>query len=330
MFLNGASQGVKSVSGSWNLNPLQLGYGPDGGISGTIDEFALFDEVLDAATITDLMNNGVNIKPTIEFDSAESDALESVSPALVTVTINRPAEGRNYGVSYAVTGGTATAGDDYTLAAGTLTFAPGQTSKTISIEVVNDGVDEDDETIEITLSNPTGPDVELADITKHTYTILDPRPGVGFDKSSDSGPENAQIIHRPRKIDVTLSAAVASAVTVDYDAVAGNAGRGNDYDLIPGTLTFAPGEIVKSVELTIIDDKQPEGDETVVLSLSNPVGAKLTTKNQHTYTILDDDTGAEPANKDLNGDGTVDFKDMVVFIESWLECNLSPPELCWE
>jgi len=330
LFLNGASQGTKSVGGSWNLNPLQLGYGPDGGISGTIDEFALFDEVLDSGTITDLMNNGVNIKPTIQFDSAESGALESVSPALLTVTLDRPAEGQSYGVSYAVTGGTATSGDDYTLSAGTLSFSPGQTSKTIGIQVVNDGADEDDETIEITLSNPTGPDVELGEITKHTYTIQDPRPGVGFDASSSSGPENAQIIHRARKIDVALSQAVGSVVKVDYAAVGGTAGRGSDYDMIAGTLTFAAGEILKSVELTIIDDKLPEGDETVVVALSNPVGAKMTTKTQHTYTILDNDTGAEPPEKDLNGDGSVDFKDLAVFVESWLECTLNPPELCWE
>jgi len=97
------------------------------------------------------------------------------------------------------------------------------------------------------------------------------------------------------------------------------------------TLTFAAGEISKSIELTVIDDDAKESDETVILPLSNPsMGLKLGAKSQHTYTINDDDTGAEPPNKDLNADGAVDFKDLIILVEGWLECTLNPPELCWQ
>ena len=59
-------------------------------------------------------------------------------------------------VNYAVTGGTATGGGvDYTLANGTLTFAPAVTSQNITLSVVDDSLDEEDETIEITLSGST-------------------------------------------------------------------------------------------------------------------------------------------------------------------------------
>jgi len=61
---------------------------------------------------------------------------------------------------------------DYTLACGTLTFSPGELCKTISIAVVDDGVDEDNETIVITLSNPAN--AKLGAITEYTYTIIDP------------------------------------------------------------------------------------------------------------------------------------------------------------
>jgi len=62
----------------------------------------------------------------------------------------------------------------YLVEKGTLVFQPGQTSKTININIMHgDGV-ESNETIEITLSNPTGPDVKLGKITHHTYTIIDP------------------------------------------------------------------------------------------------------------------------------------------------------------
>ena len=75
-------------------------------------------------------------------------------------------------VNYAVSGGTATGGGvDYTLAAGALTFAPGVTTQNISIAVVNDTLDEDDETIQLALSSPTN--ATLGVTTTHTYTILD-------------------------------------------------------------------------------------------------------------------------------------------------------------
>ncbi len=57
---------------------------------------------------------------------------------------------------------------------GTLIFLPGQTSKTSNINIMDDDEQESNETIEITLSNPTGPDVRLGTITQHTYTIIDP------------------------------------------------------------------------------------------------------------------------------------------------------------
>lgn len=94
-------------------------------------------------------------------------------------------------------------------------------------------------------------------------------------------------------------------------------------------MTFAPGDVVKSIGLTIIDDELEEDDETIVIRLSNPsAGLKLGANSEHTYAIKDDDTGAEPPNKDVNGDGNVDFKDFIIFVEGWLDCTLSPPELC--
>jgi hypothetical protein len=78
-------------------------------------------------------------------------------------------------VNYAVTGGTASGGGvDYTLAGGTLTFNPGDITKNISITIVNDALDENDETIVVTLSSPSN--ATLGTNTVHTYTILDNDP----------------------------------------------------------------------------------------------------------------------------------------------------------
>jgi len=56
--------------------------------------------------------------PTIGFDSADSGGMENVSPAMLPVTLRYPKEGQTYTADYAVTGGTATAGEDYNIASG--------------------------------------------------------------------------------------------------------------------------------------------------------------------------------------------------------------------
>ena len=220
----------------------------------------------------------------IEFESAASGALETVSPAVLTVVLYQAAE-QAITVDYAATGGTATGGVDYTLAAGTLSFSAGETSKTISIDIINDGLDEDDETIVITLSNPTGQDAILGEISEHIYTIEDPRPGLGFESQTgnvkeDSGPANIPVI---------LVATMPNVVTVDYAVTGGTAtGGGVDYTLASGTLTFTPGQTTKMINVSIVDDDIEEfPDETVVLTLSNATGGVKLAVAQNVLTISD-------------------------------------------
>ena len=269
--------------------------------------------------------------PSVQLESAASGAFESVSPAVLNVVLSEAVE-EAVTVDYAATGGTATGGGvDYTLDAGTLTFDAGETVKTIEITIIDDGLDEDDETVEVTLSNVTGGEAELGILAQHTYTIVDPRPVVEFVSDAGSGAEDPQIINRPRRITVGLSHSAASTIAVDYAVGGGTAAQGVDYTIAEGTLNFAPGELTKYIEVTIINDALEEADETIVLNLSNLTGAaRFGAHTQHTYTIVDDDTGAEPPNLDLNNDGVVDFQDIIVFLESWLECTLEPPELCWQ
>ena len=66
-------------------------------------------------------------------------------------------------IGYATADGTATSGSDYTPASGTLTFAAGETAKTVSVAVLDDAHDEDSETLTLTLSNPAPSMVKIAD-----------------------------------------------------------------------------------------------------------------------------------------------------------------------
>src|SRR5439155_6068848 len=93
----------------------------------------------------------------------------------LTVPVSLSAvSGRTVTVGLVLTGSTAAGGGvDYSLASSTLTFAPGVTNQNTNITVVNDALDEDDETIRITLS-PTN--ATLGAIATYTYTILDDDP----------------------------------------------------------------------------------------------------------------------------------------------------------
>src|SRR5207249_985876 len=112
--------------------------------------------------------------PSVSFASASSSGSEGTTS--VSIPVNLLAGGsQTVTVNYAVTGGTATGGGvDYTLASGTLTFAPGQTTQNITISVVDDLLIESSETVVVTLSAPTN--ATLGTNTTHTYTITDNDP----------------------------------------------------------------------------------------------------------------------------------------------------------
>ena len=100
--------------------------------------------------------------PTLSVTDAR--AHEGVDTTLdFTVTLSHPVAGP-VTVAYATADGTAQAGADYTAARGTLTFQAGETSKTVSVPVLDDIHDEGEETFTLTLSHPTG-GVFLADGT---------------------------------------------------------------------------------------------------------------------------------------------------------------------
>jgi hypothetical protein len=230
--------------------------------------------------------------PVIEFEQASSTGGESDAPAGVNVVLKHPLAGERYTVDYKVTGGTAEGGGiDYTIDAGTLTFEPGQEKRPITVDVRNDEIDETDETIELTLSNPQGHNLQLGRTARHTHTILGRWPTVFFRSQSSTGNEDAC----PARIKVELSHVCSDRVRVDYEVAGGTATRGKDYVLADGTLEFAPGQTAKEINFGIIDDTDSENsiNETIVLALSKPENAGLGSTTQHVYEIVDDEPGIE-------------------------------------
>ena len=196
-------------------------------------------------------------------------------------------------VDYADAGtGTATSGEDYTaIPAGTLTFAPGTTARTIDVSVIGDAEAEPDETVVVTLSAPVQATLAPgAGTGTGTITDDDDAPTVSVD--SPSVAEGASGVTATLRFTVTLSAASTRQVTVAYaDAGTGTATSGEDYTALPaGTLTFAPGTTARTIDVTVTGDAEEEPDETVVVTLSAPVNATLAADAATgTGTIADDD-----------------------------------------
>jgi hypothetical protein len=233
--------------------------------------------------------------PTVGFGQATSMTAEGANAVLV-VQLSAPS-GKTINVDFARdAGGDAEAGD-VTVVAGTLTFAPEETSKEIIIGVVDDTTDEDNETAVITLSNPIN--ASLAGAT-HTLTVTDndDPPAVRFAAATSSDGEGTAT----HIITVQLAAASEKTVTVDFAVDATGADKSTaddpgDYSITgapngTGTITFAVGGgLNKSITLDVVDDNSNEqGGETVIIDLGNAVNGTLTNQTvRHTHTIVDND-----------------------------------------
>jgi probable HAF family extracellular repeat protein len=185
-------------------------------------------------------------------------------------------------VAYNTANGYASAGSDYQAISDTLTFAPGETSKTITVLVIGDRLPEPNETFAVNLSSPTN--ALIAD-DQGIGTILDDEPRMDIGSATvaegNSGTRAANFI-------VFLSAASTESVTVAYGTAYGSATAGGDYQAASGTLTFAPGETSKTITVQVIGDRLPEPNETFDVYLNNPTNAWFI-QNQAVGTILDDE-----------------------------------------
>ena len=188
-------------------------------------------------------------------------------------------------VGYATADGTAEAGADYTAASGTLTIDSGSRTGTISVPVLDDEIDEPDESFTVTLSGATN--ATIAD-SQGAATITDndepppATPSLGIDDISiDEDEENARFT-------VTLSNAFNQPVTVDYATTDGTAEAGSDYTATTGTLTIGTGFLTGTIPISVLDDTDDEPDETFTVTLGNPVNATISDA-EGLGTIVDND-----------------------------------------
>ncbi len=226
--------------------------------------------------------------PTIEFELAASTASEATATHTVNVELSAPS-GRTVQFSLSRAGTSTTA--DLTLPATTFSIPPGATSLAISATVLNDTIDDDNETAILTLTGLVNAGAGAQ--STHTITIADDDgpPTVRFDPQTADQAENERdqttgtYIYR-----VILSAPSNNQVTVPV-AVGGTA-MNNDYDIgandIP--VVFQPGQTQKEIRVIVSPDGTVEADETVTLTLGTATNATNAADNQaRTHTIVNDD-----------------------------------------
>jgi len=228
----------------------------------------------------------VNGPGTVQFTS---NVAATEQAGLVVFRVSRTRGTVDGGsVNFATSDGTATAGSDYAETSGTLTFTLGQTIKTIIVPVIDDSIDENTETVNLTLSNPTG--FSLGGKNTALLTILDndPPPTIFIDDvtvgEGDSGFTDAPFMLR-------LSGPSGRTVSVRFTTFSSSAFTGVDFEGVSNlTVTLNPGEVTKAVPVRIFGDTLLESNEVFFANLSMPSNATLSLDTFAEARIIDDDS----------------------------------------
>ena len=239
--------------------------------------------------------NDNDITRKVYFDVDTASGNENVTPVTVNLSINTADATDPTTVDYAVTSGTATnGGTDFTLTAGTATFAATTTATSFTFTVNDDMLKESNETFTVTLSNPVNCNLDNTmpfagtGFTTYTYTINDndADPEIEFTSTSSSGLESVS----PVNFEVSLSEVSGIDASASYTVTGTATGGGTDYTLADGTVTVSAGSTTANITALINNDGQVELSETIIVTLSSPTDATLGTNTVFTYTITDDDS----------------------------------------
>ncbi|QLE59736.1 hypothetical protein FD725_29340 (plasmid) [Nostoc sp. TCL26-01] len=178
-----------------------------------------------------------------------------------------------------------------------INFAPGETTKTVTVQVLGDTIDEFDETFFLNLSDATNATIIKS---QAVTTIIDndapPSITIG-DRTITEGHSGTQILN----FTVSLNSASQKTISVKYDTANGTATAGSDYTATSGTITFAPGETTKTVSVQVIGDRLDEQNENFFVNLSQAINANIADA-QAIGTIIDDDESPTLTVKSVPGE----------------------------
>lgn len=238
-------------------------------------ERGAFDLRFAATARTDAPNANVADTRAVEHDGTADFAVSIDRQSLVPVTVH-----------YTTSDGSAvSAGSnaDFTASSGSVTFMPGDpTTKHVQVPVIDDHMDENDETFQLVLDGASG--ANLGSHPAGTATIVDDDapPTVSIAGASALEGDRGTA---PMLFTVSLSAPSGKTVSVRFHTADGtatggtSARKGTDYLSVPDSasavVTFQPGTTVATVPVWVVGDHQKESDETLSVILSAPVNAGL-------------------------------------------------------
>lgn len=248
--------------------------------------FAVIDDNQGKATIND--NDPL---PTLSVaDTVAPEGDSGIASMVFTVRLSNPSS-VPVTVEYATADGTATLADsDYNSASGTLTFAPGQLERQITVELNGELVQEPNETLVLNLSAPVGAG---AGDMQATGTILNDD-GPHLSVSGVSVREGAMGTSTNAVFKVNLIKPDANTVTVEYEILAGSATQSVDYQPITGVLSFPEGTITRDITVVVNGDDLSETNETFTVRLFNAAFGTIAV-GEAQGVIVDDDTIANLA-----------------------------------
>jgi uncharacterized repeat protein (TIGR01451 family) len=252
---------------------------------------------LGAPSTAVLTINDDDAQPALSInDVTQAEGNSGTTAFNFTVTLSAASE-QTVTVSYATANGTATAPGDYTAIPNTvLTFAPGQTQKTITVLVNGDTLAETDENFFVNLSGAVN--ATISDNQGQGAITDDDTSLIQFSSSTYNVAEDGL----RATITVNRSGNISQLSTVDYatsdvsglkncSEVTGNASSRCDYAISVGTLRFAANEASRTISIPIVNDVYVEGPESFTITLSHVVGGDLGSPSIATVTIDDNDNG---------------------------------------
>ena len=218
--------------------------------------------------------------------------------SIATFTLTRTGGTAAFDVNYATADGTATAGSDYVAQpTGTVSFAAGDLTKTISVTINGDTTIEPNETFFVNLSSATNGGSIVKSQGVGTITNDD---SVGNISIGDVAIAEGNAGTSIATFTLTRTGGTA-AFDVNYATADGTATAGSDYVAQPtGTVSFAAGDLTKTISVTINGDTVVEPDETFFVNLLSATNGGTITKSQGVGTITNDNSAGGVGNISIN------------------------------
>ena len=218
---------------------------------------------------------------------------ETTGRAAFQVSLSRPSA-LNVAVDYATADDTAVAGQDYRAASGVLKFAPGEMVKTVFVDITDDSLAEGVEFFKLVLANPVAATLAHGPATAEIAHNDAPPTGtpqiLARSLAAGEGDAYASFV-------IQLSAPSQNTVTVSYQLDNGSAIANNaaDFRDQSQTLSFAPGEMTRTVTVLLTDDTVEEATEVFWLNLFSPVNAVVPMRYTPAFVFDNDGTTGTPA-----------------------------------